>query len=69
MMISQAQQECATLCFLDFKTVKAYNNTFYRVVVQLRLCGQIVYISYNNLTDLFTKFLLTVTFKRYVLGI
>ena len=41
-MLPRAQQEWATLRFLDFKTVEAYNTAIHRIVAQLRFCGQIV---------------------------
>eukprot|EP00267_Zea_mays_P022163 XP_008646754.1 uncharacterized protein LOC103628307 [Zea mays] len=41
-MLPRAQQEWATLRFLDFKTVEAYNTAIHRIVAQLCFCGQIV---------------------------
>jgi hypothetical protein len=41
-MLPRAQQEQATLRFLDFKTVEAYNTAIHRMVAQLRFCGQVV---------------------------
>eukprot|EP00267_Zea_mays_P038105 XP_008676289.1 uncharacterized protein LOC103652494 [Zea mays] len=41
-MLPRAQQEWATLRFLDFKTVEAYNTAIHRIVAQLRFYGQIV---------------------------
>jgi hypothetical protein len=41
-MLPRAQQEWATLRFLDFKTLEAYNTAIHRIVAQLRFCGQIV---------------------------
>jgi hypothetical protein len=41
-MLPRAQQEWATLRFLDFKTMAGYNTTIHRIVAQLCFCGQIV---------------------------
>jgi hypothetical protein len=41
-MLPRAQQEWATLHFLDFKTMESYNTAIHRIVAQLRFCGQIV---------------------------
>jgi hypothetical protein len=41
-MLPRAQQEWATLRFLDFKTVEAYKTAIHRIVAQLHFYGQIV---------------------------
>ena len=39
-VLPRVQQDWITLCFLDFKSVAAYNSALHRIVTKMRLCGQ-----------------------------